>query len=112
MKSCERYELLASLVLDGEAAAEEQAELAAHLKTCPACRAYMEDIQRIHKVFVQEEIAAPEGFAVRVMDRVRETEQDRPVEKTKKMAAFPRWRRWAALAACCAVVTQLTLKHI
>ncbi|MDE6996308.1 MAG: zf-HC2 domain-containing protein [Oscillospiraceae bacterium] len=104
MKSCEQYELLASLVLDGEATGEEQAELAAHLETCPACRAYAEDIRRIHKVFACEDIAVPAGFAVRVMDRVRDTAQDRPGKEPKKVYAFPRWQRWTALAACCAMV--------
>lgn len=102
MKSCEQYELLASLVLDGEATRAEQAELAAHLETCPACRAYFADIKRIHGALAREEIVVPEGFGLRVMDRVRETAQDRP-EEHKKVIPFPRWRRWAALAACCAV---------
>lgn len=103
MKNCERYELLASLVLDGEASGAEQAELAEHLESCPACRAYFEDIQQIHTGFIQEEISVPEGFAGRVMDRVRRTEQDRPEEEQKKVVQFPRWKRWTALAACCAV---------
>ena len=64
MKSCEQYELLASLVLDGETTGEEQAELAAHLETCPACQAYAEDIRRIHKVFACEDIAVPDRKSV------------------------------------------------
>jgi len=103
MKSCEKYELLASLVLDGEADETERAELTAHLEVCPACRAYFEDIKRIHEALAQEEIVVPEGFSVHVMDRVRKTKQDRP-EKNRKIIPFPHWRRWAALAACCAVV--------
>ena len=102
MRSCEEFELLANLAVDEEATLEELAELNAHLETCPDCRAYFEDIKHIHGVFAHEEITAPEGLARRVMDRVRETEQERPAEK-KKVIPFPHWRRWAALAACCAV---------
>ncbi len=102
MKSCERFELLASLVVDGEATPEEQAELAAHLETCPACRAYSEDIRRIHEACLREPAAVPEGFSAGVMERVRAMEQDRP-EDEQKVIPFRHWRRWAALAACCAV---------
>ena len=101
MKSCERYELLASLAIDGEASPEERAQLAEHLEACPDCRAYYEDLKRLHGGFAREEAVLPEGFSARVMDRVRETPQDRP---EKKRVPFPRWGRWAALAACCGVV--------
>ena len=102
MRSCEEFELLANLAVDEEATLEELAELNAHLETCPDCRAYFEDIKRIHGVFAREEAAPPEDLARRVMERVRETAQERPAEK-KKVVPFPHWRRWAALAACCAV---------
>lgn len=112
MRSCEEFELLASLVIDEEAAPEEQADLAKHMESCPACRAYFEDLKRIHGTFVREDASLPEDFAARVMERVRETAQDSPEEKEpetqikveKKTVPFPRRKRWAALAACCAVV--------
>ena len=102
MRSCEQFELLASLAVDGEASPEEQTELAEHLETCPGCRAYFEDISRIHQTFAREEVVVPEGFSAHVMDRVRETAQDRP-EAGGKTIRFPRWKRWSALAACCAL---------
>ena len=102
MSGCEGYELLTSLVLDEEATLEEQAELTRHLEACPDCRAYFEDIKRIRAAFVPENIVVPEGFTTRVMDQVRETAQDQPEEK--KVIRLIRWRQWAALAACCAVV--------
>ncbi|MBD5162993.1 MAG: hypothetical protein HDT14_13485 [Oscillibacter sp.] len=103
MSDCKEIQLLASLVVDGEASEAEQAELTAHLEACPACRAYFEDIRLIHESFIREEARLPEGFARHVMDRVRETAQDQPQEK-KPVISFPHWRQWAALAACCAVV--------
>lgn len=103
MSNCKEFQLLASLVIDGEASEAEQAELTAHLETCSACRAYFEDIRRIHESFAREEARLPEDFALHVMDRVRETAQDLPQE-TKRVISFPHWRQWAALAACCAIV--------
>lgn len=103
MNSCERFELLISLSLDGEAAAEEQNELNRHLETCPGCRAYYADMQRIRQALVREDTAAPEGFSQRLMDRVRQTAQDPVQTEIRKILPFPRWRRWAALAACCAL---------
>lgn len=103
MSNCKEFQLLASLVIDGEASETEQAELTAHLEACPACRAYFEDIRRIHESFTREEARLPEGFARHVMERVRETAQDRPQEK-KAVISFPHWRQWAVLAACCALV--------
>lgn len=103
MNSCERFELLISLDLDGEATSEERAELERHLASCPDCRAYRADIRRIHQTFIREDAAAPEGFSQRLMDRVRETEQDPVREEKKKTVQFPGWRRWGALAACCAL---------
>lgn len=103
MSNCEEFQLLASLVVDGEASEAEQAELTAHLEACPACRAYFEDIRRIHESFTREEARLPEDFARHVMERVRETAQDRPQEK-RPVISFPHWRQWAVLAACCALV--------
>lgn len=103
MSDCKEFQLLASLVIDGEASEAEQAELTAHMEVCPACRAYFEDIRRIHESFAREEAHLPEDFARHVMDRVRETAQDRPQEKPH-MISFRHWRQWAALAACCAIV--------
>ncbi|MDE7261682.1 MAG: zf-HC2 domain-containing protein [Oscillospiraceae bacterium] len=103
MKSCEEFELLASLAVDEEATLEERAELAKHLETCPDCRAYFEDLKRLHEAFAVEKPIVPEDFAAQVMCRVRETKQDRAEEPEKKTVLFPHWRRWAALAACCAV---------
>lgn len=111
MNCCEPFELLASLVIDDEATLEERAKLEEHLETCPDCRAYFEDLRRIHGTFAREDASLPEGFAARVMYRVRETPQELPEEEkagkaereSKKTVPFPRWRRWAALAACCAL---------
>lgn len=103
MNSCERFERLISLAVDGEATPEEQARLERHLASCPDCRAYYADIRRIHQAFIREDMEVPEGFSERLMDRVRETKQDPVRDGGKKTVRFPRWRRWGTLAACCAL---------
>ncbi|MDE7221404.1 MAG: DUF3379 domain-containing protein [Oscillospiraceae bacterium] len=100
MKSCAEYEMLISAFLDGEASEEERAEAAEHLASCSACQKYFDDLVALHDALDQmEEVPVPEDFAAEVMDRVRET----PQETAGKTVLFPRWRRWAAMAACCAV---------
>lgn len=104
MKSCEEFELLASLDLDGQATGEQRAELAEHLETCPACRAYAADIARLHRAFRRDKLVYPEGLSEQIMARVRATPQDRPEEPVRRKKPFPHWQRWAAAAACCALV--------
>lgn len=97
MKSCEQYEPLISAFLDGELSGDEKADAAEHLAVCPVCQRYFDDLMAIHDVLEREEAPVPEGFADQVMAGVRETPQDRAVVR------FPRWKRWTALAACCAI---------
>lgn len=99
MKSCEKYELLISAFLDGELSEAERADVAEHLADCPGCQRYFDDLVAMHDAFGQEEeVPVPEGFAEGIMARVRET----PQRGEKKVLPFPHWKRWAALAACCA----------
>ena len=101
MKTCEEYESLISDFLDGELSAEDRARVAEHLASCPVCQQYFDDLVAMHDAFDQiEEVPVPDSFAEQIMARVRET----PQTEEKKIIFFPHWRRWAALAACCAIV--------
>lgn len=107
MKHCEIYEEWISAFLDGELGREQKRELQAHMAVCPECQRYFDDLVAIHEALTDmdgEEVPAPEGFTDQVMARVRETRQDAAEAASKKVIRFPRWRRWAAMAACCAVV--------
>lgn len=99
MGNCETYMDWVSAHLDGALSGEERRELLAHLDVCPDCRAYFQDQTAIREALSQLEIPAPEGFTARVMEQVRSE-----AAPEKKVVLFPGWRRWAALAACCAVV--------
>ena len=103
MRTCEGYELLISEFIDGALDEADRTELMAHMAGCPVCQAYFDDQIAIHDALTQlEEIPAPAGLAGQVMARVRETPQPSPAEK--KIIPLPHWRRWAALAACCALI--------
>lgn len=101
MKSCGEYEALISAFLDGELSEAERAETAEHLASCPACQRYFDDLVAIHDALEQGEVPPPAGFAGAVMDRVRSTPQEK---RERKVISFPGWKRWAAMAACCALV--------
>ena len=105
MRTCEEYEALISALLDGALADEDREELMAHMAGCPACQAYFDDLLAIRTALSGLEDKAPAGFTDRVMDQVRrESRQTEEKENSRKTVAFPYWRRYAAMAACCAVV--------
>ena len=100
MRTCREYEESISAFIDGCLPEADRAELEAHMAACPVCQAYFDDQIAIHEALMDlEETPAPEGLAGRIMDRVRTEAQERPAP----VKAFPSWRRWAALAACCAI---------
>lgn len=104
MRTCAEYEILVSAFIDGRLEAADRAELMAHMEGCPSCQEYFDAQIAIHDAIAQmEEAHAPEGFTSQVMEQVRKTPQGGAGHKVKK-AVFTKWKRWAALAACCGVV--------
>lgn len=103
MLHCEDYKVLISALLDEEITEAERGDLMDHLEQCADCAAFLSDQLAMREALRGLTAEAPAGFADSVMARVRETAQERP-ETEKKVLAFPQIRRWAGLAACCAVV--------
>lgn len=95
--ACQRYYELISQRLDGELTEDEQQELESHLAVCPSCRALDQQLSGLHEDFFDlGEVAAPEGFAQGVMDRIR-------MEESKKVIPLfrrPQFKAAAGLAAC------------
>lgn len=91
-----------SAYLDGELSDIEREEVLAHLESCAECRDYLAELTALRAALGEmEEYDAPEGFAAGVLTRLHEEEKtDSKATKALKMP----WRRWAALAACAAVV--------
>lgn len=105
MKYCEEYAALLDLYVDGELPAAEMERVQAHLETCPGCRGYVDDALVIRAGFPDiEDTVVPEGFAARVMERVREDAgKDAKIVELKRRSARRRAGTFAALAACCAL---------
>lgn len=100
MRKCEEFEELASALIDGVLGEADRAVLMEHMAECPRCRAYFEDQTAIRRAMDRRLEEAPEGFLEGVMELVRQTPQEKPERKVIRLRS---WKRWAALAACCAV---------
>lgn len=98
---CKEYEARISALIDDELTAEERIEVLEHIALCPACKAHWEACLAMRDA-LREEVSAPAGFAESVMARVQKTAQEQ--SSAKKVLRFPGWKRFAGLAACCAVV--------
>lgn len=97
MNSCEPYEDLLSAQLDGELTAREQAELTAHLGTCPHCRKYARDLQALHASLLAMAADPPDWMTDSILEDVKAS--PKPAKKA---------RSWASLA-CAAVLTLVLL---
>lgn len=104
MLVCEKYEARIGALIDNELTAAERVEVLEHLAVCEACKAYWEQMLLIRDMLREPEEKAPAGFANAVMARVRVTAQESGAAAEKKTVRFPVWKRFAGLAACCAVV--------
>ncbi len=102
MLTCKEFEARISALIDDELTGRERIETLEHLDGCLECRACWEDFLAIRDAIGAQEQDVPAGFAEAVMARVRETKQENMPER--KVLRFPQWKRFAALAACCAVV--------
>lgn len=88
--SCDRYLDLISARLDGPLSPQDEAELTAHLNTCPHCRAIADDLANIHGTLSGCTVVPPAELAEGVMKSIRG-------QRTARRRAF---RQLGALAAC------------
>ncbi len=92
MNDCEKYLEMISAMIDGELSADERAELMTHVSACSSCRSVLSAFTALAEEFRSPE-PVPAGLCAAVMEKVRQP-QGRVIP----------WRRWAALAACLALV--------
>lgn len=99
MTCCESYATLLSAYLDGECTPEETAQVREHLKTCPGCRAYLQELSLLHDNFPDNQnIQVPPGMADGIMAAIR---CRAVLQKHKRVT----WRKaLIPLAACLAIV--------
>lgn len=110
----EEYREKLSALLDGELTDAEQAELTAHLASCPACQTYLIELTAMHDALGRmEPPSVPEGFAAGVMARLHENEPEKSIESVDhrendpKTTARRRNRRMIASVAAAAAVLAL-----
>ncbi|MCL2828929.1 MAG: zf-HC2 domain-containing protein [Oscillospiraceae bacterium] len=107
MGACEKYTEWISHHVDEQLNAEEQAELMAHLKTCPACREVLSAYLDLSGELNTAEISPPATLARDVMARV--IAQPRPM----RVVARRRYvRQFAAMAAVFALVAAVGLSGV
>lgn len=99
MRTCMEYEDWISAWIDGVLEEVARLELTEHMASCPRCQAYFDDQIALHDALEHMDAAAPPGFTAAVMERVRAE----AAPERRAPIPFPHWRRWAALAACCAL---------
>lgn len=72
MNDCIHFEDLCSAAIDGALTREEKKELDAHLKSCPACRAYYEDMRAMRTLWRGLDSPLPEGLHASILSAVRD----------------------------------------
>ena len=69
--NCSKTQKFISPYIDGELSEGTKRKLESHIKGCEKCRTEMEEMRKLHQVFVNaEKFAAPYGFHTRVMANV------------------------------------------
>ncbi len=90
--NCDKYLDLISARLDGQLTVQEDADLTAHLQTCPACRAIAKDMEGLHSALSSVgEVDAPPELSQTVLSKIRA--EKRPNRRRTL-------RQLSALAAC------------
>jgi hypothetical protein len=103
--NCQDIELRASAYVDGELAADGRAAVSAHLATCAACRALVEDLTRVRNTARSlGPIAPPDHIWLEVAGQIRLSEAPAPVEAPRPSTRSSAWQ-WLSLAAALVLVT-------
>ncbi|MBC7251810.1 MAG: zf-HC2 domain-containing protein [Anaerolineae bacterium] len=77
---CPKFSEQISLALDHQLSQAEEQELREHLRTCQACRAQWEALQRVDRLFAATPLVAPpDGFPQRVYVRLSQQESRRQI---------------------------------
>jgi hypothetical protein len=105
MMNCQDVELRASAYVDGELPADEQAAVSAHLATCAACRALVEDLTRLRNTArLLGPIAPPDHIWLEVAGQIRLSDAPAAVEAPRPSTRSGAWQ-WLSLAAALVLVT-------
>jgi hypothetical protein len=105
MADCKEYESMISSYVDGELPEHDKEALLSHLDGCASCRALLSVYQCISEAAGDNLLDVPEGFSVKVMDKIKELPKLQPVTaNNKKRVLRPVAASFLAAAACFALV--------
>ena len=106
MSGCERYEEMISALLDGELGDAEEAEVRAHMASCPDCAAMYEAFAAVGAAIGEQDV--PVSLHEGVMSKVRAAEKASGIQRK-----IVRLRPILAAAACLVVLvgTVLALRN-
>lgn len=116
----DEYREKLSALLDGELDDAEQAEVTAHLASCPACQTYLIELTTVHDALSRMDTpSAPNGFAEGVLARLHENEPNKSIdsvdneENERNLTVRRRNRRLiASLAAAAAVLAIVSVPRM
>jgi len=96
---CSRAGKYFSAYLDGELGTKEVARLEAHLAGCDRCSGELDELKRLHGLFLRaERFSAPPGFSEMVMERA-------DAHPAKGLSFFPVFARFVEAGAFLLVIT-------
>lgn len=99
-----------SAAIDGELSPDERAALDAHLASCPACAALLEELSGQSRLLREMDCQVPEGLSARILADLPSRADAGTEGAQSSVTPFPSkkrpalWRRLGTLAACLALV--------
>jgi hypothetical protein len=97
-----------SAYMDGELAEGERAEVDSHLRACPACAGYLEDLRGVEAAARALPLDVPDGYFEAFPGRVR---QRLAAGRRRRAILVPAWIGAAAAAVVLALITPRLLRE-
>jgi len=96
---CSKASKCLSPYIDGELGPQERALLESHLARCGGCARKLEELTRVHSLFVDaERVSAPQGFSAEVMEKVS-------AQPSRGFSLIPFFTRFAEVTAVVLAIT-------
>jgi hypothetical protein len=107
-KNCAKYEEKLSAYLDGRLSADQMAEVATHLESCPVCSALLEKMAGLDKLAAESlndfDDAVLSDLERKIADKIEALPAPGVVNGAHKSRIFPLWQKYVAVAASIAVL--------
>ena len=98
MENCEYFQEQISAMIDGALSDDDEAALAAHLDSCPECKAMADALRNMSRLIAEGAEEPPAELSQNVMDAIR---QQNPRRASVRRRVF---LSTAAVAACAAII--------